>query len=97
MSKIDWEEAAECLRILSHPHRLKIVHLLLHGEYSVGELAEACNLLQNVTSEHLTLMKNKKLIKSTKKGKKVFYTINDPSLSSILSCVVNRFSIMEEK
>lgn len=93
MKQIDWEGAAECLRVLSHPHRLKIIHLLLQGEYSVGELAKACNLLQNVTSEHLTLMKNMKFIQPTKKGKKVFYTINEPSLVSILSCIEKRFSI----
>lgn len=34
-------EAAECLRILAHPHRLRIVQLLLSGEsYSVNELCK---------------------------------------------------------
>ena len=28
--------AAECLRTLAHPVRLRIVQLLLHGRYTVG-------------------------------------------------------------
>ena len=36
----DFAEAAECLKTLAHPVRLRIVQLLLHGRYTVGELAE---------------------------------------------------------
>ena len=32
-------DAAECLRTLAHPHRLRMVQLLLRGRYTVGELA----------------------------------------------------------
>jgi ArsR family transcriptional regulator, zinc-responsive transcriptional repressor len=35
-------EAAECLKTLAHPHRLRMVQMLLQGRYSVGELSEAC-------------------------------------------------------
>ncbi len=92
MNEIKWEEAAECLRVLSHPHRLQIIHLLLIKDHSVGEIAGACRILQNVASEHLILMKNKGFIKSYKEGRKVYYTILDPALSSIISCVKQRFS-----
>ena len=34
------EEAAECLKTLAHPHRLRMVQMLLRGRYTVGELAE---------------------------------------------------------
>jgi hypothetical protein len=34
-------QAAECLRALAQPHRLRMV---LQGDYTVGELAEACDL-----------------------------------------------------
>ena len=39
------EQAAECLKTLAHPHRLRIVQMLLQGRYTVGELAEACEIL----------------------------------------------------
>jgi hypothetical protein len=34
--------AAECLKTLAHPVRLRVVQLLLHGRYTVGELAQDC-------------------------------------------------------
>ena len=37
-------EAAECLKTLAHPVRLRMVQLLLHGRYTVGELAEDCDV-----------------------------------------------------
>ncbi len=49
----DFVQAAECLKALAHPVRLRMVQLLLHGRYSVGELAEDCSVPQNVASEHL--------------------------------------------
>ena len=35
-------QAAECLRTLAHPVRLRMVQMLLNDTHSVGELAEAC-------------------------------------------------------
>ena len=39
-------EAAECLKTLAHPHRLRMLQLLLQGRYAVGELAERIELLR---------------------------------------------------
>ena len=50
------EQAAECLKTLAHPHRLRIVQMLLHGRYTVGELAQACGVPSHMASEHLRLM-----------------------------------------
>jgi hypothetical protein len=50
------EQAAECLRALAHPHRLRMVQMLLRGRYAVGELAEACDIPSHMASEHLRLM-----------------------------------------
>lgn len=34
-------EAAECLRTMAHQVRLRMVQLLLHGRYTVGELPDS--------------------------------------------------------
>ena len=36
---VAFAQAAECLKTLAHPVRLRFVQLLLHGRYTVGELA----------------------------------------------------------
>ena len=50
------EQASECLKTLAHPHRLRMVQMLLRGRYTVGELAEACDIPSHMASEHLRLM-----------------------------------------
>jgi len=91
MKNIDWDAASECLKVLSHPHRLQIIALLLEKERSVGELAEVCGILHNVASEHLSLMKNKQFIVAKREGRQVFYSINEPALAAIIGCINKRF------
>jgi len=96
MKDIDWKAASECLRILSHPHRLQVIYMLLKKEQSVGNLAETCGILPNVMSEHLSLMKHKGFIAALKKGRNVYYKIKEPALRSIILCIKQRFQAKEE-
>jgi DNA-binding transcriptional ArsR family regulator len=85
------EQAAECLRTLAHPHRLRMVQLMLNGEYTVGELAEACGVASHVASEHLRLMKHCSLLESERDGRRTYYRVAEPQLSSIMTCIESRF------
>lgn len=84
-------QAAECLRILAHPVRLRIVQLLLHGRYTVGELAEDCDVPDNVASEHLRLMQRCGFFTSEREGRRVYYQVCEPHLRNIMDCVESRF------
>jgi DNA-binding transcriptional ArsR family regulator len=84
-------QAAECLKTLAHPHRLRIVQMLLQGRYTVGELAEACGVPSHMASEHLRLMQRCGFLASEKEGRRVFYTIAEPHLANIMACVEARF------
>ena len=83
------EKAATCLKIIAHPVRLRMIELLLEKEYTVGELAEICEVRQNVASEHLRLMQNCGLMSSERRGRKVFYKVAQVHLSLILDCIKN--------
>jgi DNA-binding transcriptional ArsR family regulator len=84
-------QAAECLRVLAHPHRLRMVQMLLAGDYTVGELAQACELPTAMASEHLRLMQRCGFLTSERQGRKVFYRVAEPHLKSIMRCVEERF------
>ena len=84
-------QAAECLKTLAHPVRLRIVQLLLHGRYTVGELAEDCGIPNNVASEHLRLMQRCGFFTSQREGRRVFYQVAEPHLKDIMNCIENRF------
>ena len=84
-------QAAECLRTLAHPHRLRIVQMLLGGRYTVGELAEACGIPSHMASEHLRLMLRCGFLNVEKDGRCVYYTIAEPLLAPIMACIEDRF------
>ncbi|MBI4606874.1 MAG: winged helix-turn-helix transcriptional regulator [Planctomycetes bacterium] len=83
--------AAECLRTLAHPVRLRMVQMLLRGRYTVGELAEACGVASHVASEHLRLMQRCGLLGSERHGRYIYYAVADPHLGELLRCMEARF------
>lgn len=85
------EQAAECLKIIAHPWRLRMIQMLLRDRYRVGELAEACEIAPNMASEHLRLMQRAGLLESERDGRKTYYTVAEPHLADILRCVEGRF------
>lgn len=85
------QQAAECLKTLAHPHRLRMVQMLLRGRYTVGELAKACEIPSHMASEHLRLMQRCGLLKSEKDGRKAYYQVAEPNLANIMACIESRF------
>ena len=85
----DFADAAECLKTLAHPVRLRMVQLLLHGRYTVGEIAEDCGV--NVASENLRLLQRCGFLNSEREGRKVFYQIAEPHLAGLMNCIEGRF------
>lgn len=84
-------QAAECLKTLAHPHRLRMVQMLLQGRYTVGELAEACEIPSHMASEHLRLMQRCGFLKSSKEGRNAYYQIIETHLGRIMACIESRF------
>ena len=85
-------QAAECLRALSHPMRLKILFLLESNRWTVGELAEACSIRSHVASEHLRLMQRCGMLSVEKEGQKTYYQICESQVHAILACMREKFS-----
>ena len=52
------EQAAECLKTLAHPHRLRMIQMLLRGRYMVGELAEEPGLVERFSGDYLAYQRN---------------------------------------
>lgn len=84
-------QAAECLKALAHPVRLRMLQLLFRGQYTVGELAQDCQVPDNVASEHLRLMQRCGFLTSARDGRRVYYQVAEPHLADLLACVESRF------
>lgn len=89
-------QAAECLKALAHPHRLRMVQMLLQGRYTVGELADACEIPSHMASEHLRLMQRCGFLGSEKEGRRTYYAVVEPHLENILACIEDRFGVGEK-
>lgn len=83
--------AAECLKTLAHPARLRMVQMLLHGRYTVGELAEDCSIPDNVASEHLRLLQRCGFLNSEREGRRVYYGVAEPHLEKLMACIEGKF------
>jgi DNA-binding transcriptional ArsR family regulator len=84
-------QAAECLKTLAHPHRLRMVQMLLHGRYTVGELAAACEIPSPQASGHLRLLQHCGLLEQGREGREVYYRVVQPCLKEILHCIETSF------
>ena len=87
----DFDEAAECLKTLAHPVRLRVVQMLLHGSFTVGELAEDSGVADNAMSDHLRLLQRCGFLTSQRDGRRVYYQIAESHLKQLMACIEGRF------
>jgi DNA-binding transcriptional ArsR family regulator len=86
----DWqkaEKAAEILKTVAHPVRLKVVDMLVGKEMTVGEIQSELGISQSLTSQQLSLMKSRGVLKSQREGKLMYYSIDMPEVVQILECL----------
>jgi len=75
---------SQTFKALSEPTRIRILHLLAHGEYSVNEIADKLSLLQTTVSHQLRFLKNLRLVKFRREGTSMYYTYDDNHVINIL-------------
>lgn len=82
------DRVARMLKLLAHPHRLKIVETLdIGGAMPVHGLMEKLGLPQAPTSQHLNLMRRAGLVEARRKGREVWYDIADRRCLGVLNCI----------
>lgn len=88
LSAGDLARMAQVLRLLAHPHRLKIIEILESADAApVHEIVDRLALPQGATSQHLNQMRRVGLVESERHGKEVWYRISDRRCISILNCI----------
>ncbi len=85
------ELTALVLRLLAHPHRLKIVEILEGRDgVPVHEITERVGLPHAATSQHLNHMRRVGLLDAVRRGREVRYRIADDRSLAILNCIRKR-------
>ena len=88
-----YELQANVLRMLAHPRRLEMLHVLADGPIEVGRLATRLHLSQPNVSQHLALLRSAGLVELDRNGREVRYQLSDPEVMracSIMRGVLER-------
>lgn len=80
-------EAADMVRVLGHPVRLRIVELLEAGEQTVKEIQAALAAPQALVSQQLARMRAAGIVAGRRHGANVSYRITDPRVVRMLDCL----------
>jgi ArsR family transcriptional regulator, zinc-responsive transcriptional repressor len=83
----DLEACSQVLRVLAHPHRLKIVELLMGRQLSVGELALEVGLAPSAVSQHLSHMRAHGILGVRREGRTAYYRVENPSAENVIDCI----------
>jgi len=82
------EKVAFILKTIAHPMRIGIVQLLTHTDkLSVNEICEKLGSEQSLTSHHLSNMKLKGILGSTREGKNIFYYLILQEVVKVIDCM----------
>ena len=81
------DRTARVLRVLAHPHRLKIIELLADRKLTVGEVADAVGIAPNACSQHMNMMKAHGLLTSRREGRTILYQADNPDARNVINCI----------
>jgi DNA-binding transcriptional ArsR family regulator len=73
-----FQKHAETCCIFCNQKRLMIMWALGDKERSVGEIARELDLPPQAISQHLRLMKDRRVVASTRRGRQIFYRLANP-------------------
>lgn len=75
---------AEFLSAMAHPNRIRIIEDLYLSEQDVNSLRGMLGTSHSTVSQHLSVLKAKKIVKYRKEGNRVFYRLSQPELAGWL-------------
>ncbi len=89
-----FELQAEVCKIFTNAKRLEIIHALKEGEKTVTELVEILGIPKANVSQHLSILKNRGILKSRREGVNIYYSISNPKV--IQACNLMREVLSEQ-
>ncbi len=84
-----YEMHAGMCKVFTSPKRLEILNLLRNKELSVGQLAKLAGIRQANISQHLSLLREKGIVKTRRSGVSIYYSLANPK-------IIKAFDIIRE-
>ena len=90
-------EATAVLRALANESRLLLLCQLSNGELCVSDLEERLDIHQPTLSQQLGVLRTEGLVTTRREGKKIFYSIRDARILTLLRTMYEVFCPKAER
>lgn len=77
-------ELSDFFKVMGDSTRIQLLWALEESEMCVGDLAVLLNMTKSAVSHQLKVLRTAKLVRSEKKGKNVYYALDDHHVKDIL-------------
>ena len=77
-------ELSDFFKVMGDSTRIQLLWALEESEMCVGDLAVLLNMTKSAVSHQLKVLRVAKLVRSEKKGKNVYYALDDHHVKNIL-------------
>jgi len=85
---------AEICKSMANPTRLRIMNLLREGEKSVEELRGKLKLPKANLSQHLSVLRQRRIVSTRREGLNIYYKVANPKM--IKACDLLREVLLEQ-
>ncbi len=85
------ENAVRSLKVIAHPIRLKILCVLKDSECTVQALEKYVGVAQATLSQHLSLLKDRGILVSTRDGHFSVYRLANEQIAGLFDLVRNMY------
>ena len=86
------DKSVNIFKALGDNTRLKIVEALIEKDANVNSLVTMLGMTQSAISHQLKILKLNGIIKSERKGKEVYYSLDDSHIETIVRSVIEHTS-----
>ena len=77
-------DLAELFKVFGDSTRIKILYQLTDEDMAVGDIAKSLGMTDSAVSHQLRILKQAKLVRSTRIGKSVIYALSDDHVKTIM-------------
>jgi ArsR family transcriptional regulator, lead/cadmium/zinc/bismuth-responsive transcriptional repressor len=86
---------AQFFQVLSDPTRVRLVKALADGQWCVSDLVQALAMDQPAISHQLKYLRRLGFVEWKKRGRHVYYTLNNTLLRSTLLKALNELQVLD--
>jgi len=81
----------DLLKAMANPSRLMILCQLAEGEKSVGEMESVVGLSQSGLSQHLAVLRRKRIVATRREAQSIFYSLASKEVEEIMASLYRIF------